>query len=201
LHFISFLFCSLVLLERYNTHPGYAVLMAPVQDQLSPSWTTFLRPAAFGLSDLLLFPWHRLLLQDFVPMRIPLHAQDYGWSLAHHLLPRLLLSCRNVISSPWMPGATTVFSTGQINSIKYQLKLAGVARGVPGDHGQQNFFYYWIPTSLLFNSALQSETSGHEPCCASPGCSPSDCILSFSIFALFFRWFGFRLAYSTGSRV
>jgi hypothetical protein len=41
-----------------------------------------------------------------------------------------------------MPGATTVFSTGQINSIKYQLKLAGVARGVPGDHGQQNFFYY-----------------------------------------------------------
>ena len=48
LPFISFLFCSFVLLERYSIHLGCGgeePLTAPVQDQLSPSWTTFWRPA------------------------------------------------------------------------------------------------------------------------------------------------------------
>ena len=48
--------------------------------------------------------------------------------------------------SPWMSGPTTVLLTWPVNSIEDQLKLAGAARGVPGGHGQQNFFHYWMPT-------------------------------------------------------
>jgi hypothetical protein len=45
--------------------------------------------------------------------------------------------CWNIISSLEIAGATAVFLTGQINSIKDQLKLKldRVANDVPGEHG------------------------------------------------------------------
>ena len=46
--------------------------------------------------------------------------------------------------------SATVFPTAQINSIKDQLTLAHAARGVLGDHGQQNFSNYWRPTFSHF---------------------------------------------------
>lgn len=85
-----------------------------------------------------------VVLQDLVPMHIRIHAQDYGGVLyIISYQPCLVLSCRNVISSPWM--SATVFPTGQINSIKDQLKLAGAASGVPGNHGHS-----WMPIYSSF---------------------------------------------------
>ena len=93
--------------------------------------------------DLLLL---QCLLQDFVPVHIRLHAQDYGGEscTSSPTTPSPFLPER--FYSPWMSGPTTVLLTWPVNSIKDQLKLAGAARGVPGGHGQQNFFHYWMPT-------------------------------------------------------
>ena len=140
----------------------------------------FWRPAPLRLfhacfsSKFLLFQWHQLLPQDLVLMHIRLHAQGYGGSLAHHLLPRLLSP------SPFLPEHwffTWDFrgncSLSDRSNQQDQLKLAGAAKEAYPETTVNRISSTESLLSYLSNSTLQSGTSGHEPCCASPDCSPS----------------------------
>lgn len=197
-YFISYLFCSLVSLERYIFLLRCSVLMAPVQDQLSPSWSTF--------GDLLQFNDASPAIYFFslapTPSRFWIFAHStpgsrlWGKSCTSSTTMHSPFFCWNIISSLEIAGATAVFLTGQINSIKDQLKLDRVANDVPGDHGHSWMpIYYYL---LLFWIQLFSRArlySGHEPCSASRDLSPSGVIhiyIHWLSLALFFRWFGFH---------
>ena len=128
--------------------------MTPIRDQLFPSKLIFWRlapteglpPACFSGNLYSSFPWHRFFFQDSRFLRARLRARNYWGNLAHHLLSCIFLFW-NIISSLGIAGATTIFLTSQINSIKDQLKLAGAATGVPGNPGHS-----WMPiySSLQF---------------------------------------------------
>ena len=153
LHFISVLFCSLVLLEQYITHPGYAVLRAPVQGQRSPSWTTFWRLAPLRrfhecFSGNLYFFFSGTSRPCSYAHSNPC-SRLWG-SLVHHLLPAM--------PCPFLP--ERYFFT------------VNVRYGLPYRSNQ----LHQGPAKAR-NSTLQSASCGHEPCCASRDCSPSGCIL------------------------
>ena len=201
-YFISYLFCSLVSLERYIFLLRCSVLMAPVQDQLSPSWSTF--------GDLLQFNDASPAIYFFSLAPTP---SSRFWIFAHSTPGSRLWGtsctssttmhspffCWNIISSLEIAGATAVFLTGQINSIKDQLKLKldRVANDVPGEHGHS-----WMPTYFSFEFNFSPERDyivGTNPAVRH---GTFLLLVSFSSFifidihwlslALFFRWFGFH---------
>ena len=101
-HFLLFLLLG--LLEQYTTHPGCAVLMAPLQDHLSPSWTTFWRPVPVRRFHACFFQQFIFFSMASTPTSRPCSyahsapcSRLCGGGVAHDLLPHLLLSRRNAV--------------------------------------------------------------------------------------------------------
>ena len=90
--------------------------------------------------------------------------------MMHHIIPYQILQNPHVLNWFFRRRQMQYHSfTGHSRILFHeQLKLAGAARGLPGDHGPPKSSFI---LSYQYNLPPHSKTSGHEPCRASRNCS------------------------------
>ena len=175
--------------------------MAPVQDQLSPSWTTFWRHAPLrrshgSFSGSLLHSYFKtLFLSTFNSMlkTVGESCTSSPTTPSPSLLERYFFTV-NVRGNFGLPYMSNQLHPGPSHARTGRQRRAGRPRST-------DFISSATECLLcpLCNSTLESETSGHKPCCVPRQCSSSGWIFRSLFRSLcFFGGLGFTLPIPLG---